>query len=142
MKKLGFCFLFLLTGMLAVVAQDSEKQAIIQMIEAQHKAFTDRNYDAWASYQVQTEESFRSYNPPLIGWEEISKAFKDYYKNASPTEPDLFKNYQVWVHKDKAWIIFDTFNRKTGNQKGKAMYSIRKVDGRWKVLTTMGFNMN
>ena len=136
MKKLGFCFLVLLVGALAVVAQDSEKQAIIKMIEAQHTAFANRDYDAWASYQIQTEEFIfiGGSGVPNVGW--------NYYKTAKPAEPALFKNYEIFIANDKAWAILDAFNRQTSHQHGKEMYSVRKVDGQWKVITCMTFGFN
>ena len=134
--------LFLLLISIPIMAQDGEKQTIIKMIEAQHKAFSDRDFDAWASYQIQTEDFAFIGGQSIFGWKAVSKAFRDYYKTTQPTEPALFKNYETWISKDKAWVVLDAFNRQTGRQGGKEMYSIRKVDEQWKVITcmTLGFN--
>lgn len=110
------------------------------MIETQHKAFADRDYEAWASHQIQTEERIHIGDNVFInGWKEMSKAFSDYLKNTPPAKAALLKNYQVWTSKDKAWVTLDAYNRDTGKQDSKEMYIIRKVNGQWKVQLFSGF---
>ena len=67
--------LLLLLISIPLLAQESEKQTIIHVIEAQHKAFAARDYDGWAAHQIQTEEFVFIGNSgvPNTGWKVVSK---------------------------------------------------------------------
>ena len=86
--------LFVATSCQEVIDIEKEKEAIINVIEGEAKAFIERDYDRVASMYVQDETNIRMGASKMgygyrVRWEEIGSAFKKYIEN-NP-EPDTRK---------------------------------------------------
>ena len=116
---------------------EKEKAAIIAVIEKQHNAFLDRDYDAIVSTYVQDGPTIR-FTASKSGYhykeyDDVS-SYKDYFENNPTPNPNKsqFKNYKIKVYEESAWAVVDI-------HKGNGVHEIHarileKVDGEWKIV--------
>lgn len=138
MKRLYFLFLFSLIASLSVVAQDSEKASVIQVIEDEHNFFCERNYDKWAATYDQTENILwgNGVGFSMRGWEMMSKEFKTYFAdNPEPTKPSTIFDHEVTINGDRAWVT--SSQRNPNGNVSKRLTSLIKREGQWKIVALL-----
>ena len=141
MKNLGFIFLFLCVSAISGIAQESEKEAIIKLIEKEHLAMSKLDFETYASCFEHSERVLwgDGINYSWKGWEKMSHEVKSWMEGATPREPQIFYNYQIQIAKDKAWA---TFNKKWKNGDkpiSKEQRILIKKDGEWKLVAMIFF---
>ena len=144
MKRLTFCFLFLLAGTLVTVAQDSEKQAIIEVIEGEHQAACALDFEKFGGYYDQSDKVFwgDGINYSLKGWDEVVAIVKPYFEQEpNPAEPAVFYNYQISIAGNKAWAAFDKKKRGGSAPISKEQRILIKKNGEWKLVAMLFFPM-
>lgn len=132
-----FTPLFLLLFTFSAFTQTTEEKAIIQTIESEHKAFSERNLDQYLTYVHKSENILwgNGLDLSVRGYENVVQTFTDYFKNDSkPTPPNIFSNYQITLNAagDRAIASFDSTS-KDGKVVFKEQRVLVKTDGGWKI---------
>ena len=138
MKHLCFFLLFSLITSFSVVAQDSEKASVIQVIENEHNFFCERQYDKWAATYDQTENILwgNGVGFSMRGWAMVSKEFKAYFAdNPAPTKPSTIFDYEATINGDRAWVT--SSQRNPNGNVGKRLTSLIKREGEWKIVALL-----
>jgi len=123
---------------------ESEKEAIIAVIEEETEAFFDYDIDRLGDKHVQDETNIRltatksgyTYD---VGWETIRSFFLDYFENYGGQQGfyEIKRNYKIKVYGESAWVVFDNDYY---NGKDELLSSsihaefLEKVDGEWKIV--------
>jgi len=148
MKKIKLIFLVLLTMLTysckEKVDYEQERSAIIAVIEAETKAFFDKDIDRLASFHVQDESNIRltatqsgyTYD---VGWEMVNAFFIDYLENVM--EPgdyyEVKKNYKIKIYDKSAWAAYDNFYYNSDDELlSTSIHTqiLEKVKGEWKIV--------
>lgn len=129
-------------------SQTADKEAIKNVCLAETQAYVNFDYDAWASYHVQSADEQLAWNNPdgsfgsESGWETISKGMKDYFKTGQKENLKLSSdNFTYVIHGDMA---FASFNRSSQNAEGKTTLmreyrTLLKRNGQWKILAIQAY---
>ncbi|MEM9848482.1 MAG: nuclear transport factor 2 family protein [Bacteroidota bacterium] len=133
--------LFLLLFTFSAFTQSTEEKAIIQTIESEHKAFSERNLDEYLSFVHKSENILwgNGIDLSVRGYKNVVQTFTDYFKNNSkPTPPNIFSNYQITLNAagDRAMVSFDSTS-KDGKMVLKEQRILVKTDGSWKIAAMM-----
>lgn len=138
MKRLYFSLFFLLFISFSILAQDSEKASVIQVIEAEHNFFCERNYDKWAATYDQTENILwgNGVGYSMRGWEMMSKEFKTYFaENPAPAKPSTIFDHQATINGDRAWVT--SSQRNPDGIVSKRLTSLIQREGKWKIVALL-----
>jgi len=129
-------------------SQTADEDAIKKVCIAETQAYADFDYDALASYHVQSAEDQLAYNTPngafgtQTGWENISKGLKNYFQTGKKQSLKLSSdNYHFVIHGDMAFVWFDA---STQNDAGKITLmkgyrTLLKINGQWKILAVLAY---
>jgi ketosteroid isomerase-like protein len=143
MKKL----IILIVGVLFLTtnssAQNKEEEAIKKVCIAETKAYNDFDLDALAAYHVQGVNDQLVANLPdgsfnaKSGWENISKALKDYFQSSKKESVTLSSNDFTFVIQGK--MAFVCYTASAQNAAGKTTITreyrnLLKIKGQWKIL--------
>lgn len=148
MKKTYFFIVGLLLFCANSYSQTAEEDAIKKVCIAQTQAYADFDYEALASYHVQSAEDLLAWNTPngafgtQTGWENIRKSLKYYFQTGKKQYlKSSSENYHFIIHGDMAFVWFDystqTEAGKTTLMKGYR--SMLKINGQWKILAVLAY---
>ena len=157
MKKIIFPILILLliaggSSCQKEIDIEKEKEAIKAVIEEETNAFMDNDYDRFAATYVQDKTFIRlnarkadydfivgwGYNY-IVGWEEISLAFRENSEGNPDTLLYRFENsnYKIKVYPESAWAVYDENWYDRDGELVEFNIDVRfleKVDGEWKIV--------
>ena len=115
MKKSVFLLIFLFFGVSTAIAQDSEKQRIIEVVEGEHLAYSARDFDKYMSFVNHSNNILwgDGINRAYKGIDEVRFAWKKFFEAyPNPIEPGVFYDYNISIAGDKAWANF--YRKKKG----------------------------
>jgi ketosteroid isomerase-like protein len=127
-------------------SQTADEEAIKKVCIAETQAYVDFDYDALASYHVQSADDQLALNKAdgsfssISGWEAISKALKNYFQTSKKEPVKLASdNFTFVIHGDMA---FACYNASSQNTEGKTSVSkefrtLLKINGQWKILSVL-----
>ncbi len=144
MKKINLLIVLILLIGLTVNAQDTEKTAIIKVIEAEHLAYSQRNLEKMAGYYAKSENSVSGDAITFIakGWEEDYKGYQSYFADSpTPIEPKICYNYDITISGDKAWVTFNQKEKKEKKASAKHLKILVKQNGEWKITGALFFRL-
>ena len=120
-----------------------EEEAIKAVIENETNSYYAKNYDQQIKSFLQDENlvvlvASKNKYGYAVGWENISQIAKE----NSQQNPDLrekcqFKNYNIKVYKESAWVVFDEIVLNSENEFLRKIVNVRflnKVDGKWEIV--------
>lgn len=150
-RKLFVPFLFLLSVIISTAFAGDDKKAIKEVIEKEHKAFVDKDIDAWSTYWV--HEPYvsglwvdangytytKSYDSLKAGVEKWANGDNE---DETPREKEIL---DIHVSGDLATVFlkeYDTwkFAGEERKFKLKSTYTLKKDDGNWKFISMATFN--
>ena len=128
----------------------SEEEAIKKVCIAESQAFSDLDYDAYASYHVQSADDQLVYNNPngtygvKIGWDTISKTVKSWIQSGKKENVSKISgdNFTIVIHGDMVFAAYDGRAQKVANGKTTRMRENRTLlytAGQWKILAVQVF---
>lgn len=128
---------------------EAEKQAIIDVINAETQAYLDFDFDKVISYYVQDSLNFRLTTGAddhvfLEGWDEVEAFFKsDLIDGDANTPPNTHinvekDNYRIKVYENSAYVICtERWTYTTADNvveiDSRQVRFMEKVDGEWKI---------
>lgn len=148
MKKTCFFIFGLILFCAHSYSQTADEDAIKKVCIAETQAYVDFDYDALASYHVQSADDQLAYNTPdgtfgsKSGWKAISKGLKNYFQTGKKQNLKLSsENYHFVIHGDMAFVWFDA---STQNDAGKTTLmkgyrTLLKINGQWKILAVLAY---
>ncbi len=133
-------------------AKNSEDStAIMNVIRLEHRAYFEKDYDAWQSTYVQEDylkywgfwegydEKVRQYN----SWVEVSEDKKNRFDGVITAYWDEnsvgmnISDLNIQIRGDVAWVTFTqkSFDQSTGSLLGEALETkiMEKIEGHWKI---------
>ena len=128
--------------------QSTNQEAIKKVCLAETQAFNKHNYDSWASYHVQSADEQLNWNTAdssfgfQSGWNEISKAMKEWFKTAKDDNSKLSNdNYSIV---ERGNMAFAAYNAKAISPDGVTRRSrenrtLLKVGGQWKIVAVEAY---
>ncbi|NJO82776.1 MAG: hypothetical protein HC828_08075 [Blastochloris sp.] len=114
MKKLlnhVFTIICFLALSIASVAQD-DKEAIKEIISRETIAFLNVDYKKWSDCWLKVPYAYWSYSDSTTisrteGWDQLSKTFSDYFKNARPSNGKVSNEWiEFRIYENGAYIRF------------------------------------
>jgi ketosteroid isomerase-like protein len=148
MKKTLILILGVLLFCTHSYSQTADEEAIKKVCIAETKAFTDFDYDALASYHVQSADDQLALNKPdgsfssISGWEAISKALKNYFQTGKKETVKLAsENFNFVIHDDMAFACYNASSQNTEGKTtlAKEFRTLLKINGQWKILAVQAF---
>ena len=129
----------------------SDTTAIKKVCMAETKAAFDHDYNAWASYHVQSaDEQLASNNSDgsfnnTLGWDNFSKAMKSWMQGPKTETPNItWDNFIFTIRGDMAVAAYD-MNKQIGNGKptrGREFRSLLRINGQWKIFSVQAYYDN
>ncbi|MEN8192120.1 MAG: hypothetical protein ABFS12_04855 [Bacteroidota bacterium] len=123
---------------------DSEKKAIISVIENETTSFFNRDFEQQAKTFLHDESltvlvAKKNWYGYVEGWSQLSANNKKYFEESSNPLTDKFenKNYKIKVYGKSAWAIYDEYVYSSKGNFLKKVINVRfleKVDGEWKIV--------
>jgi hypothetical protein len=129
---------------------EKEKEAILDVIENESKAFWKKDFEEYASFWVH-EDYIRTHGwweaggvTVVSGWEERGKRTKSHMEN-SPEENSTAttvkrENINLRIYEDVAWMTFDQYGEDTGDPTmdmpglSRETRILEKHNGKWKIV--------
>lgn len=128
---------------------EAEKQAIIDVINAETKAYMDFDFDKVISYYVHDSLNFRLTSGAddivfLEGWDEVEAFFRNELIDSNPNTPEDThvsvekSDYRIKLYKDAAYVICTerwTYTRPDNLVEIESLQVrfMEKVGGEWKI---------
>lgn len=128
---------------------EAEKQAIIDVINAETKAYMDFDFEKVISYYVHDSLNFRLTTGAddhvfLQGWDEVEAFFRDELIDSNPNTPEDThikvekNNYRIKVYEQAAYALCNekwTYTRPDNLIEIESLQVrfLEKVDGEWKI---------
>ncbi|MEP0519765.1 MAG: sigma factor-like helix-turn-helix DNA-binding protein [Hyphomicrobiales bacterium] len=128
---------------------ETDRAAIIQLLDADTQAYLARDYDAWAACWAQTPDT-RRFLASVIGgmrvdegWETLGRLHKENFSKHPKTDisPDQIqrRNMNIVIGSDMAWATFDQTGPDASDPLTLAGFQheqrvLKKIDGEWKIL--------
>lgn len=128
---------------------EAEKQAIIDVINAETQAYMDFDFEGVISYYVQDSLNFRLTTGAdnhvfLEGWGEVEAFFRDELIDSNPNTPEDTHvrvekdHYRIKLYEDAAYVICNetwTYTRPDNLIEIKSLQVrfMEKVEGEWKI---------
>jgi hypothetical protein len=129
-------------------SQTTDEEAIKKVCIAETQAYIDFDYDALASYHVQSADDQLAWNSPdgsfgsESGWETISKGLKNYFQTGKKESLKLSSdNYSFVIHDDMAFACYNANSQNTEGKTtlAKEFRTLLKINGQWKILAVQAF---
>ncbi|WP_257668791.1 hypothetical protein [Parapedobacter tibetensis] len=134
-------------------ALQSEKDAILAVIEKETEAFFARDYESWKSNYVQEDYAFQAWSnkdgtfDSSVGWEGIDNSVGQYiHDNPEPVSSHPIverKNIKFKFYGDNvAYLTWDQFNSDRENKlffHSKEVRLLEKVSNEWKIVCVSAF---
>lgn len=153
MKNLGLLIiissLFVLVSCQETVDLNAEKKAIIDVINAETKAYMDYDFEKVISFYTQDSLNFRLSTGPdghvfLEGWDEVEMLFKGDLIDSNPNTPENTHikvekdNYHIKVYENAAYVLCTekwiyTLPDKIIEIDSRQVRFMEKVEGEWKI---------
>ena len=146
MKTTAFLLTLLLFSFTTLFAQQTEENAIRQVIEGETDAWLERNYDKWAEHWAHTPYAYFSvtmneYIEFADGWDEISSHMKQSMEQNPPVEGEMNVDRSDWHYKVTDNLAWTRFNQSTNNGVTlKEQRVLEKMDGQWKIINMTTVN--
>jgi hypothetical protein len=131
--------------------EETEKKAIMSIVENENKTFYAKNHAAWSKHYVQNEKVFWACVEPEVtlrasGWNDLSKFVASWMKD-NPQPLDYKKaNFQnsdikITLSNDLAFVsMLSTSNEENGQvKKLNNNRTMQKIDGNWKILSMTSY---
>lgn len=121
------------------VGQESEKKAIIEVIEGEHQAWLDRDFERFISFVHKSENILwgDGISMALKGYTEVSTTFKKWLeKSPEQFKPEKLENYKVSTAGDRAWVSLERRDQ-SGNLISIEQRILVKIDGDWKIAVML-----
>ncbi|NRB53155.1 MAG: nuclear transport factor 2 family protein [Saprospiraceae bacterium] len=141
--KIGILFLGFAILSVTAVAQDQDRKAIIEVIEGEHQAFLDRDFERFMSFVDKTETVLwgDGISLSLKGYTEVYNSFKAFIeKNPEPFERDFLKDLNISIAGEKAWVVMER-RGKSGNLISKEQRILVKRNDGWKIAVMLAFGV-
>lgn len=128
--------------------QSKDQELIKKACLAETEAYVNLDYNAWATWHVQSPDEQLAWNNPdgtfgtESGWENISSGMKDWCKTATKENLKLASNnFKFVIRGDMAFVSFE---RSTQNAEGKTTLlhefrTLLKNNGEWKILAVQAY---
>jgi len=147
-------FVLLILSVLAVTAcqkqidVDKEKEAIIDVVNAESNAYLARDFETLSSNMVQDSLNIQIYANKwayeyTVGWEDVAEGYKkDFANDSAWKEMNNLrlerKNFNIKVYPESAWAVFKTIYKwekdsVTNEWKTIETRFLEKVNGEWKI---------
>jgi hypothetical protein len=129
-------------------SQTADQEAIKKVCIAETQAYVDFDYDALASYHVQSANDQLAYNTPdgsfgsISGWEAIGKGLKNYFQTGKKETVKLASDHFIFViHDDMAFACYNASSQNTEGKTtlAKEFRTLLKINGQWKILAVQAF---
>lgn len=146
--KNSILFLLLCLAAGNIFSQTAEQEAIKKVCIAETQAYIDYNFEAWASYHVQSADEQLAWNNPdgsfgaQSGWETIGKGMKDWFLSSQKSvDIRTSDHFTIVVHGDMAFASYESVSK---NAEGKTtkIHEYRTLlflGGQWKILAVQAF---
>jgi hypothetical protein len=148
MKKLFVLFPAILLFSSQAFSQTADQKEIQKVCLAETQAYTNLDYNSWASYHVQSPDELLAWNNPdgsfgsTAGWEKISKEMKEYFNSSKKENVKLTSDHFTFVTNGN--MAFASFARTSQNAEGKTTRiqeyrTLLKKNGQWKILAVQAY---
>ncbi len=144
--------LLLISGILLlctpVFSQTADQEAIKKVCFAETRAYLDLDYDAWASYHVQSADEQLAWNNPdgtygaQTGWTTISEGMKAWFKEAKKEDIKLTTDhFTIVIQGDMAFVACDSAHQNAAGKTTKVrdFKTLLRSNGQWKLLAVQAF---
>ena len=130
--------------------QQTEIEAILNVIAGESTAFWNKDFEAWAQYWVHapyirsmgwTPAGGVSY---VAGWDILSTHTREYLAKDPIPNPNAAnvrrENFNIRIYGDSAWVTFDQYGQETGKPafdmpgRSRETRMLEKQDGKWKFV--------
>ncbi len=151
----NFTFLLIFTFSISLLSAQTpslnkEEEAIKKVCIAESQAYANLDYDAYASYHIQTADEQLVYNSPngtygaKISWDTISKTVKGWIQGGKKEDVSKVSgdNFTIVVHGDMAFAAYDGRFQKVADGKITRLRENKTLlytAGQWKILAVQVF---
>ncbi|MGB3588184.1 MAG: hypothetical protein WBA23_16665 [Tunicatimonas sp.] len=146
MKTTAFLLTLLLFSVTTLLAQETEEDAIRQVIEGETNAWLERDYNQWAKHWGHTPYAYFSvtmneYIEFADGWDEISSHMERTMEETPPVNSEMNVDRSDWHYKITDNLAWARFNQSTNNGVMlKEQRVLEKMDGQWKIINMTTVN--
>jgi hypothetical protein len=127
---------------------NTEKQAVIDLLEEESAGVINVDYERWAATWVHSDKaSFlwvaKNYYTLKSDWNEVGTWIKNTMDNIADTEKLEKENYKIHVNGNMAWAIYNEFSYNQDQEfTGKFLITkiLEKNNGKWKIIHTTVVN--
>ncbi len=138
MKKLiVLCLIMTSFFCQAQQTESEEKKAIIAIMKAQEKAWSNHDLEGFMKgYWKSDELKFYGSNGLTKGWQQTLDNYKKGYPSKAHTGTLKFKVNDISKAGEGVYWIMGEYHltRKVGNADGVFMIIFKKIDGEWKIV--------
>lgn len=131
------------------VDQSADQAAIKEVLRAETQAYLDKDYDAWASYWLHSEDVLRvgvgyGAKSEVHGWQRVDGMMRTIFENQPEVETGEFEKTNFIFHIDQqvAWASYDEVWSEAGVvlRRAKGQTTFVKEDGDWKLVAMTAIN--
>ena len=129
-------------------SQTADQEAIKKVCLAETRAYLDFDYDAWASYHVQSADEQLAWNNPdgtygaQTGWTTISEGMKAWFKEGQKEDIKLTTDhFTIVIQGDMAFVACDSAHQNAAGKTTKVrdFKTLLRSNGQWKLLAVQAF---
>ena len=148
MKKLFILVPVAFIFCMQTIAQTSKQESIKKVCADETAAYKNLDYEAWASYHVQSKDEQLSWNNSdgsfgfASGWSNISKGMKEWCKTAKKEESKMTSdNYTIVIHGDMAFAAYSTTTKNSEGMETtmREHRTLLLKNGVWKILAVQAY---
>jgi hypothetical protein len=119
----------------------SDKEAIISVIEQETASFMNVDYKTWSGLWLKVPYAYWSYSDStgtsfVEGWDNLNETYVDYFKNAKPAKAEITNEWiEIRVFENGAYAhfvqkVYDEIDSDETSQ----IRVLEKKDGKWKLV--------
>ncbi len=126
-----------------MIGSEADKAAILTAIRGETEAWLQRDFEALASYWVQSPqtrrmEAFASVGIRVdLGWDVIAARLRKIVERFPEKQPFKervsWENVNVVVMGNMAWVTYDQIGTDTGNDLKRLLKIMHRIEGAWKI---------
>jgi hypothetical protein len=129
-------------------SQTPEQEAIKKVCLAETNAYNNFDYEAWASYHIQSADEQLCWNNPdgsfgfQTGWKEISAGMKNWFKTAQKENlKESSDNFSFFIQGNMALVSYSSNSQNADGKTTKLRHykTLLKVKGEWKILSVQAY---